>query len=115
MAEGDESIVMTGYVEGRELQELYSNACLYVLPSDIEGMPIGFLEALSYGNVCLVSDIPENMELVNENCYVFRRGDVNRLRHQIKKIIGQDVSHRSAVIPYTWQEVVRRTLEIYVR
>ena len=63
MAEGDESIVMTGYVEGRELQELYSNACLYVLPSDIEGMPIGFLEALSYGNVCLVSDIPENMEL----------------------------------------------------
>lgn len=115
MAEGDESIVMTGYVEGRELQELYSNACLYVLPSDIEGMPIGFLEALSYGNVCLVSDIPENMELVNENCYVFRRGDVNRLRHQIKKIIGRDVSHRSAVIPYTWQEVVRRTLEIYVR
>ena len=115
MAEGDESIVMTGYVEGRELQELYSNACLYVLPSDIEGMPIGFLEALSYGNVCLVSDIPENMELVNENCYVFRRGDVNRLRHQIKKIIGQDVSHCSAVIPYTWQEVVRRTLEIYVR
>ena len=33
---GDDSIVMTGFVEGQTLAELYSNAALYVLPSDIE-------------------------------------------------------------------------------
>ena len=112
----DKSIIMTGFVEGRELQELYSNAYLYVLPSDIEGMPMSLLEALSYGNVCLVSDIPENTEVINENCYVFRRGDIDRLRHQIKKVIGLNLrTHYNMVIPYTWQDVVQQTLEIYTR
>ena len=116
MVKRDDSILMTGFVQGQELQELYSNAYLYVLPSDIEGMPMSLLEALSYGNVCLVSDIPENTEVINEDCFVFRRGDVDRLRHQIKKIINLNLcTHCNMVIPYTWQDVVRQTLEIYTR
>ena len=62
----DHRIVLTGFVQGRELEELYSNAWLFVLPSDIEGMAISLLEAMSYGNCCLVSDIPENTELRNK-------------------------------------------------
>jgi len=113
---GDDSIIMTGFVQGQELQELYSNAYLYVLPSDIEGMPMSLLEALSYGNVALVSDIPENTEVINEDCFVFKRGDVDRLRHQIKKIINLNLTtHENMVIPYTWDEVVKQTKEIYER
>ena len=116
MCKGDDSIIMTGFVQGQELQELYSNAYLYVLPSDIEGMPMSLLEAMSYGNVCLVSDIPENTEVINEDCYVFRRGDVDRLRHQIKKIINLNLTtHNNMVIPYTWDDVVDQTIEIYKR
>ena len=112
----DDTILMTGFVQGQELQELYSNAYLYVLPSDIEGMPMSLLEALSYGNVCLVSDIPENTEIINEDCYVFKRGDVDRLRHQLKKLLNLNLrTHSNMVIPYTWQEVVRQTLELYTR
>lgn len=112
----DDSIIMTGFVEGQKLQELYSNAYLYVLPSDIEGMPMSLLEALSYGNCCLVSDIPENVEVINEDCFVFKRGDVDRLRHQIKKIINLNLkTHENMVIPYTWDDVVNQTLEIYKR
>ncbi len=111
---GDDSIIMTGFVEGQKLQELYSNAYLYVLPSDIEGMPMSLLEALSYGNTCLVSDISENTEVINENCYVFRRGNVDRLRHQLKKIIKLNITtHENMIIPYTWDDVVRQTLELY--
>lgn len=111
---GDDSIIMTGFVQGRMLEELYSNAYLYVLPSDIEGMPMSLLEALSYGNICLVSDIPENTQVINEDCFVFRRGDVDRLRHQIKKIINLNLTtHTNIIIPYTWQEVTEQTLEIY--
>ena len=53
-------IILTGFIQGRILEELYSNALLYILPSEIEGMPLSLLEALSYGNVCLTSDIIEN-------------------------------------------------------
>ncbi len=112
----DSSIITTGFVQGQELQELYSNAYLYVLPSDIEGMPMSLLEALSYGNTCLVSDIPENTEVINEDCFVFKRGNVDRLRHQLKKIIKMNInSHENSVIPFTWDEVVDQTLEVYKR
>lgn len=68
----DKRVIMTGFVEGEELEELYSNAYIYVLPSDVEGMPISLLEAMSYGNCCLVSDIAENMETITDE----RKGNV---------------------------------------
>lgn len=116
LIKNDDSIITTGFVQKEELQELYSNSYLYILPSDVEGMPMSLLEALSYGNVCLVSDIPENTEVINEDCYVFRRGDVDRLRHQIKKLIKLNLTtHENMVIPYTWDDVVNQTLDLYRR
>lgn len=112
----DKSIITTGFVEGQELEELYSNAYLYVLPSDIEGMPMSLLEAMSYGNICLVSDIPENTEVINEDCFVFRRGNVDRLRHQLKKIISLNIdTHKNMVVPFDWDDVVEETLKVYNR
>lgn len=58
-ATGDQRIILTGFIEGRELEELYSNAYIYVLPSDLEGMPMSLLEALAYGCRCLTSNIAE--------------------------------------------------------
>lgn len=65
-ASEDQRILLTGFVQGELLEELYSNAYIYVLPSDVEGMPISLLEAMSYGNCCLISDIAENMEVVTD-------------------------------------------------
>ena len=39
---GDDHIIMTGFQSGRVLDELFSNAYLYCLPSDVEGMRISF-------------------------------------------------------------------------
>ncbi len=69
----DPRIVLTGFYEGRILQELYSNAYIYVLPSDLEGMPMSLLEAMSYGNCCLTSDIPECAEVVEDHAVTFRK------------------------------------------
>ena len=60
MANINKNIIMTGFVQGEELDELYSNCNIYCLPSDVEGMPISLLEAMSYGCRCLVSNIEEN-------------------------------------------------------
>ena len=66
LAKGDDRILFTGFVQGAMLDELYSNAYIYTLPSDLEGMPLSLLEAMSYGNCCLVSDIPECAEVVED-------------------------------------------------
>ena len=58
------------------LDELYSNAYIYTLPSDLEGMPLSLLEAMSYGNCCLVSDIPECAEVVEDKALIFKKSDV---------------------------------------
>jgi glycosyltransferase involved in cell wall biosynthesis len=111
---GDESIVMTGFVEGQELQELYSNAYLYVLPSDIEGMPMSLLEAMSYGDICLVSDIPENKEVITQDCYTFQKGNVADLTDKLTELIEKNLeTHIGATVCHTWQEVAERTLEVY--
>jgi glycosyltransferase involved in cell wall biosynthesis len=105
---------MTGFVQGQELQELYSNAYLFVLPSDIEGMSMGLLEALSYGNTCLVSDIPENTEVISKNSYSFKKGNVDDLAEKLKEIINKNLqTHTGTTIYHTWQEVTKQTLEVY--
>lgn len=70
---------------GQILKELYSNAYVYTLPSDLEGMPLSLLEAMSYGNCCLVSNIPECTEVVEDKALVFKKSDVNDLFTKIQK------------------------------
>lgn len=115
---GDDSIVMTGFVEGQTLAELYSNAALYVLPSDIEGMPMSLLEAISYGNTCLVSDIPENREVVGDGHLTFRHGDVSDLAAKLEAVLtGEALRDRTASgerkAPATWDEITEKTLRVY--
>ncbi len=86
LAAGDERIIFTGFVQGLLLEELYSNAYVYCLPSELEGMPISLLEAMSYGNCCLVSDIPECLSVVEDHAVSFRAGDIKDLKAQITNL-----------------------------
>ena len=121
MANGDTRIVFTGFVEGKELEELYSNAYLYVLPSDLEGMPLSLLEAMSYGNCCLTSDIPECASVIEDKGVTFKKGDVEDLRSKLQMLCDdpEAVERYKACAAdfvcsrYNWDEVTKRTLEIY--
>ena len=107
---------MTGFVQGQELEELYSNAYLYVLPSDIEGMPMSLLEALSYGNTCLVSNIEENTSILNDNQYTFEKSNINDLTNKLINILKINIKpHTSQYIKYDWDDVVKELLKTYVR
>lgn len=123
LAAGDDRILFTGFVRGQMLEELYSNAYLYTLPSDLEGMPLSLLEAMSYGNCCLVSDIAECTEVVEDKAMVFRRGDVEDLREKLqtacdREELVQGYKKDAAEFicgKYDWDEVVAETVKLYYK
>ena len=78
----DDRVVFTGFTTGRPLKELYSNSYLYCLPSNLEGMPLTVLEAMSYGNCVLTSDIEECTEVIEHKGVTFRKGDIEDLRNK---------------------------------
>jgi len=138
MAQGDKRIVFTGPLYGEEKAEVFSNAKFFVLPSDLEGMPIVLLEAMSYGLPVLSSDIPECMEVFTAGseadkaecdfipadaalCRTFRAGDVDDLRSRMKAMIdgawdleelGQR-ARRHVLVNYNWDAITLETLEVY--
>lgn len=120
-AQSDPRIVLTGFTEGRELAELYSNAYVYVLPSDLEGMPMSLLEAMSYGNCCLTSDIPECAEVLGNHGVTFRKSDVDDLAGKLSALLEdsarvqalKDSAANYVTAKYSWDNVVDRTLALY--
>ncbi len=120
-ASENENILMTDFVQGEILAELLSNAYLFVLPSDVEGMAISLLEAMSYGNCCLVSDISENIEVVEDRAVSFRKGDVQDLKEKLSELLKDKAKveafkqNASDFITgkYNWDDVIDETLKLY--
>ena len=120
-ASNNKNIIFTGFVQGQELEELYSNAFVYVLPSDLEGMPLSLLEAMSYGNCCLTSDIEECANVMEECGVTFRQSSVDDLSNKLqylndnKRVVQKikEVSSQFIIKKYNWDDIVNKTLEIY--
>jgi len=121
LAKGDDRIMFTGFVQGKVLDELYSNAYVYTLPSDLEGMPLSLLEGMSYGNCCLVSDIEECASVVEDKAVLFKKSDVNDLKENLQKICDDMNLVRKYKMEaadyickkYNWNDIVRKTIELY--
>lgn len=121
MAASDNRISFTGFVEGNTLEELYSNAYIYVLPSDLEGMPLSLLEAMSYGNCCLTSSIEECASVIGEFGVTFKKSDVEDLKNKLQMLCDspETVFEYKAKAgdyiceKYNWDEVTRKTLSLY--
>ena len=123
LAAGDDRILFTGFVQGKLRDELYSNAYVYTLPSDLEGMPLSLLEAMSYGNCCLVSDIPECAEVVEDKAVLFQKSNVDDLRQKLQTLCDQPETAAQykanaaefILNKYGWDDVVDKTLALYRR
>jgi glycosyltransferase involved in cell wall biosynthesis len=83
----DDRVLMTGYVYGDVLAELWTNALFVVLPSTMEGLSIALLEAVSYGKCVLVSDIPENVEVTGEYAPRFESRNVDDLETKMRQLL----------------------------
>lgn len=121
LAQSNENIIFTGFVQGQVLSELYSNAYIYVLPSDLEGMPLSLLEAMSFGNCCLTSDIPECASVLQDNGVTFKKSDIESLSSNLQRLCDDEktvLGFKKAAADYVcnkynWDDVVDKTLELY--
>ena len=83
----DSRIIFTGFLYGHYVNELIQNCYLYVQPSDVEGLSPVILRVMGFGKCVLSSDIPENRFLVENNGYLFKRGDIESLASEIKMLV----------------------------
>lgn len=115
----DDRIIMTGFVQGEELEELYSNSYLYCLPSDIEGMPLSLMEAMSYGKNCLVSNIDENLQVIGKYGVSFKKSDIQDLKNKLEESLDEKNRLEEKEISdyilkkYNWDDVVKKTEQLY--
>ena len=120
-SENNKNIIFTGFIQGQELEELYSNAYIYVLPSDLEGMPLSLLEAMSYGNCCLTSDIEECSTVIKDNGLTFKKSNIEDLKNKLQKLLDKEdivIKYKTnaqdyILNKYNWDDIAIKTLKIY--
>lgn len=123
MSGDNPNIIFTGFVSGELLDEIYSNAYAYVLPSNLEGMPLSLLEAMAYGNAVIGSSIPEIADVVEEKALIFEKGNVSALAEKMQMLADhpemvekyRSESTEFICSKYSWEDVADRTLELYQR
>lgn len=120
-AKDNSNIIFTGAQYGKALQELFSNAYIYVHPTENEGLSITVLEAMSYGKCVLASDIPENIEALNDGGFTFVSKDTHDLSLELRRLISDPVlvkltGDQAAKIVqkhYNWDNVVLDIESLY--
>jgi glycosyltransferase involved in cell wall biosynthesis len=121
-ANESDRILFLGFQTGAALQELFSNAYLYVLPSYIEGLSISLLEGMAYGNCVLTSDIIENVDALCDGHFSFRAGDSAHLYDMMAYLIKNPeqvaVSGEANRVhiekSYTWDRVTDKTENFFL-
>jgi glycosyltransferase involved in cell wall biosynthesis len=112
----DNGIVLTGFIKGEKLNQIFSFTKLFIMSSYEEGLPIALLEAMSYNIDVLVSDIPANLQIgLNKDDY-FKVGDEENLKEKIlNKLSAFRVRDFSDILSnkYNWENIVRETNKIY--
>jgi len=121
LAEGNRNIIFTGFRSGDTLKQLFAHAYTYVHPSESEGLSITILEAMSYGNCVLISDIPENMETIDHSGYSFHSGNITDLAKKMKYLLDNpnEVSKKGVrgkkfiKENFNWDKIVESTINLY--
>ncbi|HYA23083.1 MAG TPA: glycosyltransferase family 4 protein [Terriglobales bacterium] len=120
-AHASDRIVFLDWVSGEQLTELLTNAALFVLPSDLEGLSLALLDAMGSGVCVLTSDIPENREVVQDAGFTFRAGDVGDLARMLA-LLGSDPETRAAAgrmekqiiqSRYLWPQIASQISVVY--
>jgi glycosyltransferase involved in cell wall biosynthesis len=118
----DARVVFTGFQPADILAQLYAHAWVCVHPSEVEGLPIAVLEAMSHGRAVVVSDIPENLEAVGDAGVSFQVGNPDDLQAVLAALmrepervqeLGRRARHR-VESAYNWEDIALATERVYL-
>lgn len=121
LANDNPNILFPGIATGDLWREWYSNAGIFILPSEIEGLPTSLLEAMSFSRCCLISDIAANREALGGTGAIFKNADINSLHHELNELInapnqryelGQSAKKRADTI-YGWDSISKELEKFY--
>lgn len=110
----ENGVILTGFIKGKKLHSLLSNARCFVLPSSHEGLPIALLEAMSYNLKVLVSDIPANVEVGLDKDSYFKVGNIDELSEKLGMIISSPYSTiKYDMSKYNWDVIAEQVYNLY--
>lgn len=121
MADLDKSIIFTDWQNGQTLQELYANCKMMIHPSENEGMSLSVLEAMSHRKAILVSDLPEQLELIVDKRFIFPNANVYKLAEKIVEILQHpewlaeagEKNKQTVDKNFNWPDIALHTSELY--
>jgi len=116
-----ERVRLLPWVAGEDLDELLSNAALFVLPSDLEGLSLALLDAMAAGVCVLTSDIAENLEVVDGVGFTFKRGEQSDLARMLDVLVHNPLLRREMAVKaaqrvkeqYLWPGIARTIEKAY--
>jgi glycosyltransferase involved in cell wall biosynthesis len=121
LAKDNKNIIFTGLQNGDTLNELFSNAYIFVQPSEEEGLSISLLEALSFKLPIIASNIPANAEVLGGTNVLFENKSVDNLKEKMTELIADQYlaaslseKGKERVEKYfNWPKVSHDIIEVY--
>jgi len=109
----ENSVVLTGFIKGKKLHSLLTNASCYCLPSSHEGLPIALLEAMSYYIPVVASDIPANLEIGLDESHYFPCANIEKLADRLEEKCTQGHKEHYDMHLYDWDIIAKQTAKVY--
>ena len=124
LAAEDPRVTLVGFLYGTELEELYANAAAFVLPSELEGLPLTLLEAAAAGTPVVASSIPPHVEVLKTDGpgrRLVRPGDEAALAGALQQVLRDPARERAGAAAlrdrvlstYRWPDVAATTERVY--
>jgi glycosyltransferase involved in cell wall biosynthesis len=130
MADDNPNIIFAGELKGSRLSEMVRGAGIFVLPSDLEGLPLAMLEAMREGIPVIASDIPPHRQLIEgdqrngihaQRGLLFNAGSIMSCAKALDQAINQpeklalmaNKAQEHVEANYDWEKITTDNLSVY--